>query len=297
MTTEGIEARYADLDSWPASRLVEALLEAKLAALETVRIQAAAVGAAIEAAADRLAHEGRLIYAGAGTSGRVAVQDGVELLPTFGWPRERVAFLMAGGEQALMRAVEGAEDDAEAGRAELLALQAGPSDVVLAVAASGRTPYTVAVAQAAHAAGALVIGIACNPATPLLSAADHGLCVGGSAELIAGSTRLSAGTAQKAVLNAISTGVMVRLGRVYGILMVGLQVTNDKLRRRAVSLVARLGRTDEDTAAVHLSAAGDDVRLAVLLALGVAQVDAAAALDAAAGRLGEAAGALGVQVG
>lgn len=295
--TEAIDERYADLDSWPASRLVAALTEAKLAALETVRAQATAVGAAIDSAAARLARGGRLIYAGAGTSGRIAIQDGVELLPTFGWPRERLAYLMAGGERALMQAIEGAEDDAEAGRAELLALAPKPADVLIAVAASGRTPYTVAVAEAAQAAGALVIGIACNPGTPLVLLADHGLCVGGAPELIAGSTRLSAGTAQKAVLNAISTGVMVRLGRVHGNLMVGLKVTNDKLRRRAEALVARLGRTDQEAAAAHLCAAGDDVRLAILLALGVAIPEATAALAAAAGRLGEAARALGVQTG
>lgn len=294
MATEGIDERYAGLDTWPAERLVSALLEAKIAALDTVRSQAVLVGRAVEAAAARLEREGRLIYAGAGTSGRVAVQDGVELQPTFGWPRERLAYLMAGGTAALERSVEGAEDDAGAGREALLALAPGPADVVLAVAASGRTPYTVAVAETARAAGALVIGIACNPDTPLLAAADHPLCVGGAAELVAGSTRLSSGTAQKAVLNALSTGVMVRLGRVYGNLMVGMQVTNDKLRRRAVAMVARLARVDEQRAAVHLGAASDDIRLAVLLALGVPADRAGSTLAEAGGRLGEAARLLGL---
>ena len=294
MTTEGIDARYVDLDRWPAGQLVAVLLEAKLAALATVSVQAEQIGTLIDAAAARLSAGGRLIYAGAGTSGRVAVQDGVELQPTFGWPRERLAFLMAGGEAALVRSVEGAEDDAQAGREALLALAPRPADVVLAVAASGRTPYTVAVAEAARAAGALVIGISCNPDTPLLAMSDYPLCVGGAAELVAGSTRLSSGTAQKAVLNAISTGVMVRLGRVYGNLMVGMQVTNGKLRRRAVAMVARLARVDEQQAALHLRTASDDIRLAVLLALGVSADRAATALAEAGGRLGEAARSLGL---
>src|SRR5262249_47883591 len=159
---------------------------------------------------------GRLIYAGAGTSARIGVQDGAELFPTFNWPHEQVAFAIAGGEGALLRAVENAEDSAEGGAARMAELGVGPDDVVIGIAASGNTPYTVAAVKAAKARGALTVGIANNAGTQLLSASDHPILLDTGPEIIAGSTRLKAGTSQKAALNLFSTLLMVRLGRVYG---------------------------------------------------------------------------------
>ena len=173
MSTESIDPRYVELDSWPTERAVEAMLEGQLAAIAAIHGQIGAIARAADAAGERLRRGGRLVYAGAGTSGRIAVQDGVELAPTYNWPEDRLVFLMAGGMGALTRSVERAEDDAEAGRAAIAAHHVGPDDVVIGVAASGRTPYTIALVEAGRAAGALTIAVANNPGSALLAAAEH----------------------------------------------------------------------------------------------------------------------------
>lgn len=291
MSTETVDPRFIDIDLWPTQVAIEAMLEGQMAAMATIRGQAGAIAAAAEAAADRLRRGGRLVYAGAGTSGRVAVQDGVELGPTYGWPEDRTVYLMAGGRKALTDAVEGAEDDAEAARAEIAEASVGPDDVVIGVAASGRTPYTVAAVEAGRAAGALTLGISNNPDTPLLAAAEHPLLIETGSELVAGSTRMKAGSAQKAVLNLFSTATMIRLGGVYRGRMVGMRISNIKLGKRAVAMVAELAEVDSGTAQAALDTAGRDIRKAVLIAKGMSGAAADAALAEAGGDLRRAIGA------
>lgn len=293
MSTEAIDPRFAEIDRWPTETAVSAMLEEQIAALGALREQAAAIAAAAEAAAVRLRGErGRLAYAGAGTSARVGVQDGVELTPTYGWPEARLRFLIAGGAPALTGAVEGAEDDGAAARAAVAEAGLGPADVLIGIAASGRTPYAVAAVEAARAAGALTIALANNPATPLLTAAEHAILAETGAEAIAGSTRMGAGTAQKVALNLLSTAIMLRCGRVYRGRMVHMRVSNAKLLARGIAMVADLAGVPENAAATALDAAGRDIRQAVLLARGLAAPEAAALLDRHHGDLGAALRAL-----
>jgi len=231
---------------------------------------------------------GRLVYAGAGTSGRLAVQDGVELTPTYNWPSDRLVFLVAGGTGALMRSVEGAEDNVDVARAEVAEAEVGANDVLIAVAASGRTPYAVAALEAARARGALTIAIANNPGTPLLAAADHPIVADTGAEIVAGSTRMKAGTAQKAALNMLSTAIMLRCGLVHRGLMVNMRISNEKLAQRARRMVATLAGIDEARAEDALELADKDLRRAVLIARGLTPQDAADRLARANGDLGDA---------
>lgn len=286
MPTEAADPRYREIDRWPTETAVEAMLEAQIAAIAALKSQTGAMAAAIDAAADRLRHGGRIAYAGAGTSGRIGVQDGVELTPTFNWPFERLAFLIAGGSAALTRTQEGAEDSREAALAAVAAEEIGPDDVLIGIAASGRTPYVIAALEAARAAGALTIGISNNADTPVLTAAEHAILADTGSEVVAGSTRMKAGTAQKVTLNLISTGIMLRLGLVHHGLMVNMQVSNVKLRGRAVRMVATLAGVGEGQAEAALDAAGLDIKKAVLVARGL---DAGAAED----RLAAAQGSLG----
>jgi N-acetylmuramic acid 6-phosphate etherase len=285
LRTESVDPRYADLDRWPTEDLVRAMFEAQLAAVAAIGPALTELSRAIDAAAGRLAVGGRIAYAGAGTSARIGVQDGAELPPTFDWPHDRLLFLVAGGMAALTLSIEGAEDDAAAGRAAVSEAAVGPADVVIGVAASGATPYTRAAVQAARAAGALTIGLANNPGAPLLADADHGLLATTGAEVVAGSTRMKAGTAQKVLLNLLSTGIMVRLGRVHGGLMVAVQARNAKLRRRAQAMVATLAGCGPEAAEAALTATGWQVRPAVLVARGLAPDEAARRLAATGGRL------------
>jgi N-acetylmuramic acid 6-phosphate etherase len=288
MPTETVDPRFADVDRWPTVSVVETMLEGQLAAIAALKDQTAAIAAAAEAAAARMHQGGRLVYAGAGTSGRLAVQDGVELTPTYNWPSDRLVFLVAGGMGALMRSVEGAEDNVEAAREEVAAAEVGPNDVLIAVAASGRTPYAVAALEAAGARGALTIAIANNPGTPLLAAADHPIVADTGAEIVAGSTRMKAGTAQKAALNMLSTAIMLRCGLVHRGLMVNMRISNEKLFQRARRMVATLAGIDEARAADALELAGKDLRRAVLIARGVSPEEAVERLASAGGNLGDA---------
>jgi N-acetylmuramic acid 6-phosphate etherase len=278
-----ISSRYSGLDLWPTHDAVQAMLEAQLAAAAAVQAAGDAIAAAADAAAARLKEgKGRLVYIGAGTSGRLAVLDGVELGPTFDWSDDRLVYALAGGEQALLTSVEGAEDDEGAGEELIRNSGITPSDVVIGVAASGRTPYTVAAVKAAAAAGALTIGIASNPATALLQAAAHPILLDTGSEVVAGSTRMKAGTAQKIALNTLSTAVMLRLGRVYDGLMVDMRLSNRKLRARAASMVAEISGSDAATAEDALSRTGGSIKQASLVALG-ADPDQSATLLRGAG--------------
>lgn len=268
MSTEAVDPRFVDIDRWPTEAAVDAMLESQFAAVAAVKSQVSAIAAAAEDAAARLGRVGRLVYVGAGTSGRIAVQDGVELFPTYNWPRERLVLLMAGGPSALTESVEGAEDDSDAGRAAVAAAVVGRTDVLIGVAASGRTPFTIAAIEAARAAGALSIAVTNNPAAPLLAQAHHKIVADTGGEVVAGSTRMKAGTAQKAVLNMLSTATMLRLGLVYRGYMVNMRASNDKLRRRAQAMIRDIAAVDEDTAARALAAAGLEIKHGILIALG-----------------------------
>ena len=291
MSTEAIDPRYVDIDQWPTALAVEAMLEGQMAAIAAIGSQTMAIAQAAEAAAARLGSQGRLVYVGAGTSGRVAVQDGVELYPTYNWPEDRLLFLMAGGLDALTQAAEGAEDDAGAARAAVAASHIGPHDVVIGVAASGRTPFTCAAIAAAREAGALTVGVANNGATLLLEAADHGILAETGTEIIAGSTRMKAGTAQKAVLNILSTAIMLRMGLVYRGRMVNMRISNAKLRKRGEAMICDIAQVDQATAAQALDMAGQDIKLAVLIARGLDRQAAESQLAAHGDNLADAIGA------
>lgn len=278
MSTEIIDPRYIDVDQWPTETAMEAMLEGQLAAVAAVKGQVAGIARAADAAAQRLGRTGRLVYVGAGTSGRIAVQDGVELFPTYNWPQERLVFLMAGGLGALTESAEGAEDDVVAGRQEIADAKVGPNDVVIGVAASGRTPYTIAAIEAARQAGALTIGISNNPNARLLDAAEHGLVIDTGAEIVAGSTRMKAGTAQKVILNMVSTAIMLRRGLVHQGRMVNMRVSNDKLLNRAREMVRDIAHVDGADAARALDAAELEIKPAVLVALGASPATAHALL-------------------
>ena len=293
MKTEDIDPDFADLDLWDTGAALQKLHAGQMAAVAVVGPALGALAAAVDAGAERLQRGGRLIYAGAGTSARIAVQDGAELLPTFGWPADRVAFVVAGGEAALLRPIENAEDGAEAAAAKIGELRVGANDVVVAVAASGGTPFTIAALKAAKGAGALAIGVASNPGTTLLAEADHAILLATGAEPVAGSTRMKAGTAQKVALNLFSTMLMVRMGRVYRGQMVDMIATNDKLRKRAVRMVASLDGCTEAEAARALTDAGGELKVAVLVRRGLDAADARALLQGHGGRLRDAIAELG----
>ncbi len=285
MLTERVSARYVDLDSWPIKDMLAAMYEGQLAAVAAVRPVLSDIAAAAEDAARVLGHSGRLVYAGAGTSGRIGVQDGTELPPTFDWPSERVLFLMAGGFDALVHSVEGAEDSEENGARAIRQAHVGANDVVIGVAASGTTPYTIGALRAAREAGAVTIAVTSNPGAPLLKVAKHPLLVKTGAEAIAGSTRMKAGTAQKIVLNLFSTALMVKLGRVYRGLMVQMRATNAKLRHRAEAIVREIVGCNEEEGARFVEQADGDLKLAVLLGLGADEATASAALARHEGNL------------
>lgn len=276
--TESLSPRFAEIDMWPTVEAVDAMLEGQLAALASIKAQTASIAAAAEAAAERLRAGGRLVYVGAGTSGRVAVQDGVELGPTFGWPRERLIYLMAGGVNALVNSAEGAEDDGGDASAQIRSHGITAADVVIGVAASGRTPFTIAALREAQAAHALTIAIANNDGTELLAVADHALLAATGSEAIAGSTRMKAGTAQKVVLNLLSTAIMLRLGRVYRGLMVDMVISNAKLRNRAHGIVQTLSNCSPAVAIDAVHRANNDIKTAVLIAMGQSPDGASALL-------------------
>jgi N-acetylmuramic acid 6-phosphate etherase len=290
MSTEAGLARFRDAETWPTEEGLAAMLDSQGMALFAVRQALPALAGAVTAAASRLRDTGRLVYAGAGASGRLAVQDGVELYPTFGWPHERLATLVAGGDAALTRSVEGAEDDHEAGAEAADGLRLGETDVVLALAASGATPYTCAVLAAARRAGALTVGMANNAGSRLLLGAEHPVFLATGPEFLPGSTRMAAGTAQKVALNLFSTRLMTELGRVYRGLMVGVVASNAKLVARAQRIVAELSGAAPDVAAHAYEAADGDIRLAVLMLDGEGRTAAQARLDACGGDLRRARG-------
>src|SRR5262247_698775 len=282
MMTERPSPRFQDIDVWDPGDVLEAMIGGQFAAVAAVRAALPAIERAGLAMEPRLRADGRLIYAGAGTSGRLAVQDGAELMPTFGWPRDRLVLLLAGGGAAMLQAIEGAED--EVGRTSELT-HIGGNDVMIAVAASGTTPFTVSCLREARRRGALSIGIANNPDTPLLSEAEHAIFLDTGAEPIAGSTRMNAGTAQRITMSLLSTLVMIRLGHVYRGLMVDVQASNSKLTRRKLEMLIYLTGRSEPEVAEALKGANGNVKVALLIMQGCSLEQARTILERANGEL------------
>lgn len=264
LKTESPSLDHTRLDEYSVGDLVNAFADDQLVAVNAVRAARGQIAAAVSAAVPRLERGGRLIYVGAGTSGRLGLLDSVELYPTFSWPQERAIALLAGGQEAVYQAVEGAEDRTEQGAIDLNAIDPGPNDVVIALAAAGTTPYTLGALRAARAAGTLTIGIANNPDAPLTREAEFGITLDTGSELISGSTRLKAGTAQKITLNTFSSAVMVRLNKVYGNLMVDLKPTNAKLVRRAIRLTMLATGCDEALAQKTLEGCRFQIKVAIV---------------------------------
>lgn len=289
LATERADPRYATIDRLGTLELARTMNEADATVPEAVAAVLPELAEAIDAVAARLARGGRLRYVGAGTAGRVAVMDAAECPPTFSTPPDLVSAIIAGGKAAEGGAVEGTEDDASAGAGAVVAEGIGPSDVVVGVAASGRTPFVLAAVREARRRGALTVGLSCNRGTALSAEAEHAIEVQVGPEVVAGSTRLKSGTAQKFVLNMISTITMVKLGKVYRNYMVDMRVLNAKLADRAARMIVEITGADRRAAQDALEAAGNRVKTAVvMIELGVDAPEADRRLEAAGGRLGSA---------
>lgn len=262
--TESPSPFHARLDEYATADLVAAFVDDQAGAVDAVRRARVALAEVVERATPRVARGGRLVYVGAGTSGRLGLLDSVELYPTFSWPKERALALLAGGERALFEAVEGAEDDHAAGARDLAERGVTADDVVFLLAASGGTPYVLGALEEARRRGALTVGIANNPGAPVIEKAELGVTLDTGPEVISGSTRLKAGTSQKIALNTLSSAIMVKLHKVYGNLMVDVKPTNAKLVRRAIALVRRATGAEEDRARAALEACDFRVKVAIV---------------------------------
>ena len=284
--TEGHDATLADLDLRPTAEIVRALNDANAVVLDALHDAEDDLAALVDAA---VARPGRVIYVGAGSAGAMAAADAAEWGPTFSVPDESIVALVAGADLPRGAPCEGAEDDREAGRREMLALAPTADDVVVAVSASGTTPYALAALGAASERGALTAAIVCAPGAPLAAMAEHAVVLAVGPEVIAGSTRLKAGTAQKLALNAFSTALMVRRGRTYGNLMSGMRVANAKLRERALRICCLASGCDEHAARAALAAADEDLEVALVMLLAGVDASEAHARLVAAGSVREAA--------
>ena len=285
MNTERACPRYSSIDLWDAPDILDGIIEGQFAAVAAVHAARPAIEAAAIAMEERLRDRGRLVYIGAGTSGRLAVQDGAELIPTFGWPEDRLLLLIAGGQDALLRSVEGVEDDVGHAAQQIECYNIGADDVLVAVAASGTTPFTLACLREGRRRGALTVGIANNSGTPILTESDYAIWLDTGCEPIAGSTRLKAGTAQKITLNALSSLLMILLGKVYEGLMVDVRVLNEKLLRRSEEMLVQLTKCTRSEASDALRRAGGSVKLAALLLHGCELEEATQLLNRSGGRL------------
>lgn len=264
LTTEMVDPRYSDLDLWTTAQMVSAMNEAEADVHSAVGRANAQITAAIDAISAGLARGGRLFYVGAGTPGRLGVLDASECPPTFSTDPGMVRGLIAGGAPALTSAIEGAEDDYQAGYQEIMALNVTGNDAVVGITASGRTPYVLGAVAAAAECGAMTGGISCNQGAELSALVSHPIEAVVGPEIIAGSTRLKAGSAQKQILNMISTLCMVKIGKTYGNLMVDVSASNEKLQVRAQNLVMRIAGVDVERATAALAACDGDVKTAVV---------------------------------
>ncbi|AEW94799.1 MULTISPECIES: N-acetylmuramic acid 6-phosphate etherase [Streptomycetaceae] len=283
LTTEAFRPELAEIDRLPTVELARLMNAEDATVPAAVAGQLPRIAEAIDGIAERMAAGGRLVYAGAGTAGRLGVLDASECPPTFNTCPGQVVGVIAGGPGAMTEAVEGAEDSARLAAEDLDAIGVGEADCVVGVSASGRTPYAVGAVEHAGRRGALTVAVVCNTGSPLAAAARHAIEVVTGPELLTGSTRLKAGTAQKLVLNMVSTITMIRLGKTYGNLMVDVRASNDKLRARSRRIVAlATGAPDEEIEAA-LTATGGEVKDAILVLLGGVQAQEARHLLAASG--------------
>ena len=265
LETERSRPEYSELDTMTVSDLVRLMNEEDAGVAIAVGAAADQISAAIDIVTERLAANGRLIYIGAGTAGRMGILDATEIVPTFNTKPGRVVGVIAGGGGAVVEAVEGAEDDASAGERDLRAIRLSALDVVVGISASGRTPYVLGAVEYASRLGATTVGLACNKGTLLAATAQYPIEVVVGPEMIAGSTRLKSGTAQKLVLNMISTIAMVRLGKTYGNLMIDLRATNEKLRARALRIVQKAAGADAVDARRALDGSDGEVKTAIVM--------------------------------
>ncbi|MFF3862309.1 N-acetylmuramic acid 6-phosphate etherase [Streptomyces sp. NPDC002209] len=289
LTTEAFRPELAEIDRLSTLEIARTMNAEDAGVPAAVAAQLPHIAAAIDAIALRMARGGRLVYAGAGTAGRMGVLDASECPPTFNTDPAQVVGLIAGGPTAMVEAVEGAEDSAELAAADLAALELTADDTVIGISASGRTPYAIGAVAFARTRGALTVGLSCNAGSALAAAAEHGIEVVVGPELLTGSTRLKAGTAQKLVLNLVSTITMIRLGKTYGNLMVDLHASNEKLRARSRRILALATGAPDGEIEAALDATGGEVKQAVLVLLaGVDGPTAAGLLTASHGHLREA---------
>jgi len=286
MLTERRNPASEAIDQLPTAEVLK-IINAEDARVAHVVHQALGhIAQAVDAVVDRLSAGGRLIYVGAGTSGRLGILDAVECGPTFSIPPGMIQGVIAGGQQAVTTSVEYAEDDQQAAVDDMTAIDLSNSDAVVGIAASGRTPYVLAAVEYANRVGSLTIGLSCNVPAPLLDMADIQIAVPVGPEVITGSTRMKAGTAQKMVLNMLSTATMIKMGKVYGNLMVDVHVTNKKLARRASWILSQITGLDEESARALLAQADNRVKTAVVMHKhGVSRNEAEALLDAVGGHL------------
>jgi N-acetylmuramic acid 6-phosphate etherase len=267
LTTEGINPSSVGLSTMGALDIVRTMNDEDATVAAAVRAEAGQIARAITEIAARLRRGGRLVYVGAGTSGRLGVLDAAECPPTFNTPPELVVGIIAGGTTALMRSVEAVEDSPDAGRTDLAKLGIGEADCVVGIAASGRTPYVLGAVQFAVAQGALTVGLSCNRDSKLANLVEVMIQPVVGPEVVAGSTRLKAGTAQKMVLNMLSTGTMVLLGKTYGNLMVDLRASNVKLHDRSIRILRTATNLEEATALTLLAASHGELKVAIVAAL------------------------------
>ena len=265
-TTEAVNDASTDLDRLSTRELVAVINDEDRSVARAVASQADAIAAAIDVITERLSDGGRLVYVGAGTSGRLGVLDASECPPTFSADPGQVVGIIAGGDHALRNPIEGAEDSQDSGRQDLEAIDFAGRDVLVGIAASGSTPYVLGALRHARSVGATTIGLTCNSGTSLAEESDIPITVVTGPEVLAGSTRMKAGTATKMVLNMLTTGTMVRLGKTYGNLMVDLKASNDKLKRRALRLLMRLASLSETEAREKLAACNGELKTAVVSA-------------------------------
>eukprot|EP01037_Dinobryon_pediforme_P012659 gene12659-12752_t len=266
--TETAGDMYRGLDVWPSQDILQAILAAQIKAVQAVAPALSSLADAADRIALNLRQGGRLIYAGAGSSGLLAHLDGLELPGTYGIPASQVVTLLAGGDDALFEIATGAEDDVAAAEAQAHALGFTSLDSVVAVSASGRTPFAVKVLEIAGRCGSLRVGMACNDATPVLALAEFPVLLATPPEVVAGSTRMNAGTAQKCALNMLSTLVAVRLGHVFDGLMINMRPENAKLLQRAVKIITKAVGVSEVQAQSALERAGGGLKHAILIAAG-----------------------------
>jgi N-acetylmuramic acid 6-phosphate etherase len=289
LETEQVQADLLDLDLRSPTGLVDALLDAEATVPAAVRAARDEIVQAVSLIERAFGSGGRLVYVGAGTPGRLAALDAAECPPTFGTPPDQVVAVLAGGDEAAAAAVEGAEDDAEAGRHDILRADVGARDVVVGISASGRTPYVLAALAAARDFGAATVAVVNNTDSEAWAVADVTIELRTGAEVLAGSTRLKAGTSQKVVLNTLSTAAMVRSGKSFGAWMVDVQTSNEKLRRRARRIVREATGADDETALRALRLADWHTKTALVAILADVEASRAAELlDGTGGRVRDA---------